>query len=80
MPSSSHSFHNLTSCDYDLADKGLSLFTLSNVHNRSPSFICQLDWLIVLALYLLCGAVGFLKVEATDLNKCLSIMDATLKL
>lgn len=77
---SSPPFHYLTSCHYDLPDKGLSLFTLSKVHKRSPSFRCQLDWLIVLVLYLLSNAVGFLKVEATDLNKCLSIMYAMLKL
>lgn len=46
---SSTPFHYLTSCDYDLLDKGFGLFTLSKVHKRSPSFSCQLDWLIVLA-------------------------------
>lgn len=50
-------FHYLTSCDYDLPGKGL--FTLWKVHKRCPSFSPQLDWLIVLVLHLVRGALGF---------------------
>ena len=40
-------FHYLTSCDHDLPDDRFSLFTLSKVHKRSPSFSCQRDCLLV---------------------------------
>lgn len=56
---SSTPFHYLTSCDYDLPDKGFSLFTHSKVHKRSPSFSCQPDWLIVLTPCWLPGYVSW---------------------
>lgn len=70
----------LTSCDYETPDKGLCLFTLSKVHKRPPPHFT------VNMIGLLRRCTGdalrlvFLKVEATDLNKCPSIMNTALKL
>lgn len=73
--------HYLTSCDYEAPDKGLCLFTPSKVPKRPPHPHFTVSMIGLLwrwaggALHLV-----FLKVEATDLNKCLSIMNTALKL
>lgn len=68
-----------TSCDYDLSDKGLGLFTPSEIHNRFPFRLFAVS-LIGSLLCWTCYVAGFLMVEATDLNKCVSIMNAAPKL
>lgn len=60
--------------------KKVACLPIQKFINDPPLFRCQRDGLIATALCGLCAALGFLKVEATDLNKCPSIMNVALKL